>query len=581
MSAQLSNLGSDLSTANSALIGLPRALVQAARISPEQADEWLRGARFGATFLSEVLGAGVLDARQVAEFASNTFALPLLDLDAIDIDGLPISLVDRKIIVNRHVLPLRRRGNRLSLAMADPTDTAALDEVKFQTSLAIDPVVVEYNKITSIIERFLKQRDTRTAAALHDQLASDLGHADEPIADAVVTQTNDADDAPVVRFIKNVITEALTHGASDIHFEPYEKFYRIRIRVDGELRALTAPPLTMRDRIASRLKIISRMDIAEKRAPQDGRFRLAVGSNRTVEFRVSSLPTVHGEKMVLRILDTSGDRLNIDALGYDAAQRQAVLNAIARPYGMILVTGPTGSGKTVSLYSFLNLVNKPGKNIATVEDPAEISLPGANQVSVNDKAGLTFATALRAFLRQDPDIIMVGEIRDAETAQIAVKAAQTGHLVLSTLHTNDAPATLTRLAAMGVAQFNLASSVILITAQRLIRRLCRCKSAVNLSEAALLAAGFMADEIDGSWTPYAPVGCDRCNSSGFKGRIGIFQVVPISDEITRLLMRGASEIEIADESRRAGNTDLRQAGLSKVKAGLTSIEEVMAVTNEK
>jgi type IV pilus assembly protein PilB len=373
--------------------------------------------------------------------------------------------------------------------------------------------------------------------------------------------------------------DAIADGASDIHFEPYERFYRIRYRVDGDLREVTQPPLMLKEKIASRIKVISKLDISEKRVPQDGRMKLVLSRDRQIDFRVSTLPTLHGEKLVLRILDPSSTMLGIEALGYEPDQKESLLEAIGRPYGMILVTGPTGSGKTVSLYTCLNILNKPGVNISTAEDPAEINLPGVNQVNVNEKAGLTFAVALRAFLRQDPDVIMVGEIRDLETAEISIKAAQTGHMVLSTLHTNDAPTTLTRLVNMGVPAFNVASSVILITAQRLARRLCSCKRHADIPIEALLDAGFAEDEIDGSWRPYAGVGCERCKGAGYKGRVGIYQVMPITDEMRRLIMRGGNALEIADQGRLEGVRDMRQSGLLKVKQGLTSLEEVMAVTN--
>jgi type IV pilus assembly protein PilB len=391
--------------------------------------------------------------------------------------------------------------------------------------------------------------------------------------------STEADDAPVVKFIHKVLLDAINDGASDIHFEPYEGFYRIRFRVDGELREVSQPPLVLKEKISSRIKIISRLDIAEKRAPQDGRMKFQVAKNRAIDFRVSTLPTVHGEKIVMRILDPSSARLGIDSLGYDPDQKAALLHAIHRPYGMILVTGPTGSGKTVSMYTCLNILNQPGINIAAVEDPAEITMSGINQVNVNERAGLTFAAALKAFLRQDPDIIMVGEIRDLETAEIAVKAAQTGHLVLSTVHTNDAPTTLTRLLNMGIPAYNIASSVILITAQRLARRLCACKTPVTIPRDALLAAGFSEEDLDGSWQTWGPQGCERCKGSGYKGRVGIYQVMPIAEEIQRIIMRGGNSIEIAEQAQLDGVRDLRQSALLKVRQGLTSLEEAVAVTN--
>jgi type IV pilus assembly protein PilB len=397
---------------------------------------------------------------------------------------------------------------------------------------------------------------------------------------ALAEDTSMVDDAPVVRFLQKVLMDAINGGASDIHFEPYEKYYRIRYRIDGELREVSKPPLEIKDTLASRIKVISKLDISEKRIPQDGRMRLVLSAQRTIDFRVSTLPTLFGEKIVMRILDPSSAKLGIDALGYDPDQKEALLAAVNRPYGMVLVTGPTGSGKTVSLYTCLNILNKAGTNISTAEDPSEINLPGVNQVNVNDKAGLTFAAALKSFLRQDPDVIMVGEIRDLETADISIKAAQTGHMVLSTLHTNDAPATLTRMMNMGIAPFNIASAVILITAQRLARRLCNCKAETTIDEEAMFAAGFKEDDLDGSWKAYRPVGCDRCGGSGFKGRVGIYQVMPITEEIQRIILSGGNAMEIAAQAKREGVSDLRSSGLRKVRQGLTTIEEVLGCTNE-
>ena len=397
---------------------------------------------------------------------------------------------------------------------------------------------------------------------------------------ALAEDTSMVDDAPVVRFLQKVLMDAINGGASDIHFEPYEKYYRIRYRIDGELREVSKPPLEIKDTLASRIKVISKLDISEKRIPQDGRMRLVLSAQRTIDFRVSTLPTLFGEKIVMRILDPSSAKLGIDALGYDPDQKEALLAAVNRPYGMVLVTGPTGSGKTVSLYTCLNILNKAGTNISTAEDPSEINLPGVNQVNVNDKAGLSFAAALKSFLRQDPDVIMVGEIRDLETADISIKAAQTGHMVLSTLHTNDAPTTLTRMMNMGIAPFNIASAVIMITAQRLARRLCTCKAEIAIDEDAMLAAGFKDADLDGSWKAYRPVGCERCGGGGFKGRVGIYQVMPISEEIQRIILAGGNAMEIAAQSKREGVSDLRQSGLRKVKQGLTTIEEVLGCTNE-
>jgi type IV pilus assembly protein PilB len=390
----------------------------------------------------------------------------------------------------------------------------------------------------------------------------------------------DIDDAPVVRFLQKILIDAINLGASDLHFEPFEKFYRIRFRVDGVLREIAQPPLAIKEKLASRIKVISKLDISEKRVPQDGRMKLAMSKTRSIDFRVSTLPTLYGEKIVMRILDATQAQMGIESLGYEPEQKEMLMNAIQRPYGMVLVTGPTGSGKTVSLYTCLNILNKPGINISTAEDPAEINLPGVNQVNVNDRAGLTFPVALKAFLRQDPDIIMVGEIRDLETADIAIKAAQTGHMVFSTLHTNDAPATLTRLMNMGVAPFNIASSVILITAQRLARRLCTCKQPTTIPEEALIQAGFTEDDLDGTWMPYKAVGCERCTGSGYKGRVGIYQIMPISESIERIILAHGTALEIEEQACRDGVKTLRQAGLVKVKQGMTSLEEVLGCTNE-
>jgi type IV pilus assembly protein PilB len=563
-----------------ALSGLARALVQHGRLPEAVAEDLQTQARgAGSTFIETLVGAKRLSAMEVAEFASLAFGLPLLDLDAADAGAFPLEVVDRKLMRERRILPLRKRGNRLAVAISDPSHTQVLDEVKFQTSMSIDPIVVEDDKLRQVLAQILEKSDTSLKQFVDEDLSLEFGEAEADTGTDAAAGA-EVDDAPVVKFIQKVMIDAINDGASDIHLEPYEKFYRIRFRVDGELREITQPPIVLKEKIASRIKVISRLDISEKRVPQDGRMKLVLSKDRAIDFRVSTLPTLHGEKLVLRILDPSSAMLGVDALGYEPEQKKALLGAVERPYGMILVTGPTGSGKTVSLYTCLNLLNKPGINISTAEDPAEINLPGVNQVNVNEKAGLTFASALRAFLRQDPDIIMVGEIRDLETAEISVKAAQTGHLVLSTLHTNDAPTTLTRLMNMGVPAFNIASSVILITAQRLARRLCGCKKPTDLPVEALLEAGFQEEDLDGTWRPYHAVGCERCKGSGYKGRVGIYQVMPISDEMRRLIMRGGNAMEIADQARIEGIADLRQSGLLKVRQGVTSLEEVMAVTNE-
>jgi type IV pilus assembly protein PilB len=563
-----------------AMSGLARALVQHGRLPENVAEELTALARsHGSGFIEQLVTSRKMSTLDIAEFASRTFGLPLLDLEALDTSGLPVDLVDKKLMRERRVLPLRKRGNRLAVAVSDPSNTQVLDEVKFQTSMSIDAIVVEDDKLRTVLTRVLERAETSLKQLIDEDLSVEFTD-DEAQKAAIDAAASEVDDAPVVKFIQKVMLDAISDGASDIHFEPYERFYRIRFRIDGELREITQPPLVLREKIASRLKVISKLDISEKRVPQDGRLKLVLSKERAIDFRVSTLPTLYGEKLVLRILDSSAANLNIDALGYEPDQKAAILEAVERPYGMVLVTGPTGSGKTISLYTCLNLLNKPGINISTAEDPAEINLPGINQVNLNEKAGLTFAAALRAFLRQDPDIIMVGEIRDLETAEISVKAAQTGHLVLATLHTNDAPTTLMRLVNMGIPAFNVASSVILITAQRLARRLCTCKKQTDIPIEALLGAGFDEADLDGTWRPYAPGGCDRCKGSGYKGRTGIYQVMPITDEMRRVIMRGGNALEIADQARLEGVRDLRQSGLTKVRQGITSLEEVMGVTNE-
>jgi type IV pilus assembly protein PilB len=512
-------------------------------------------------------------------FASRAFGTPMMDLSGFDVEHIDKDLVDARLAANRRVLPLHKRGNRLFVAVSDPANLQALDEVRFKTNLVVDPVVVEDDKLGQIIAKLGETTGQKVSNLVSDEdLEIDIDAGARPAEDEA---NPDVDDAPVVRYLQKILVDAISAGVSDIHFEPYERFYRIRYRLDGQLVEIAQPPLAIKDKMASRIKVISKLDISEKRVPQDGRMKLVLSKNRAIDFRVSTLPTLYGEKLVLRILDAAGIKLGIEALGYEPGQQQLLMDAIKRPYGMILVTGPTGSGKTVSLYTCLNILNQPGTNISTAEDPAEIQLAGVNQVNLNEKAGLTFATALRAFLRQDPDIIMVGEIRDLETADIAVKASQTGHLVLSTLHTNDAPATLMRLLNMGVAPFNIASSVILITAQRLGRKLCtQCKRPEDIPPEALLQAGFGEEDLDGSWQAFGPTGCDACKGTGYKGRIGIYEVMPISDEMRQLIMRSANALDIADQSQKEGVKNLRQSGLLKVKQAVTSLEEIEAITNE-
>jgi type IV pilus assembly protein PilB len=443
----------------------------------------------------------------------------------------------------------------------------------------VDWVIGEYDKLTKLVEA-----SSATAAETMESIVGGDFEFDEDMTESVSAgddsaNTSEVEDAPIVKFLQKMLIDAFNMRASDLHFEPFEHTYRVRFRIDGELREISSPPVAIKEKLAARIKVISKLDISEKRVPQDGKMKLKIGPDRVIDFRVSTLPTMFGEKIVIRILDPSSAKLGIDALGYEPIEKERLLEAIKRPYGMVLVTGPTGSGKTVSLYTCLNILNTAGVNISTAEDPAEITLPGVNQVSMNEKAGMTFPVALKAFLRQDPDIIMVGEIRDVETADIAIKAAQTGHLVLSTLHTNDAPTTLTRMRNMGIAPFNIASSVILITAQRLARRLCPlCKTPVEIPRDTLLQAGFNEEDVDGSWSPFHPVGCAKCNN-GYKGRLGIYQVMPISEEIQRIVLRDGSALEIAAQAQAEGVRSLRQSGLHKVKLGMTSLEEVLGCTN--
>jgi type IV pilus assembly protein PilB len=559
------------------LAGLGRALVQHQRLRLDQATDIQRRADEAESgFVDALLASGVMNARQLAAFAAEVFGHPLLDLSAVDPAALPTDVLDRKFASETGVVALGKRGGRLSVALSDPTDTKLLDRIRFTAQASVEAIVVEHDKLLRLVEKL-----GRSAADTLDEIAGEVEGVDVTNDEqAGQVDSSDIDDAPVVRFLQKILVDAIQAGASDLHFEPFEKFYRIRFRVDGELREIAQPPLAIKEKLASRIKVISRLDISEKRVPQDGRMKLVLSGNRAIDFRVSTLPTLFGEKIVMRILDPAQAKLGIDALGYEPDQKEALIDAIRRPYGMVLVTGPTGSGKTVSLYSCLNILNEPGVNISTAEDPAEINLPGVNQVNVNEKAGLTFAAALRAFLRQDPDVIMVGEIRDLETADIAIKAAQTGHLVMSTLHTNDAPTTLTRLANMGVPAFNIASSVSLITAQRLARRLCNCKQPLEVDEGALLNAGFLESDLDGSWMPYRPVGCERCNGSGYKGRVGIYQVMPITEEMQKLILAGGNALQIAAQADAEGVRDLRRSGLMKVMQGMTSIEEILGVTNE-
>ncbi len=560
--------------------GLARALMQAGRLSSQQAEAIQKKTSIDKTpFIDALLQGGAIDARALAMFCSETFGYPLVDLSAINVSSLPEKIIDAKLMQSQRVIALVKRGNKMSVAISDPTNIQALDQIKFQTEASVEPVVVQHDVLVQLLSVLGKNSEQNLTELIGDE--QDLEFVeDDAVASPADLGTADIDDAPIVKFLNKILLDAINLGASDIHFEPFEKFYRIRLRIDGVLREHAQPPLAIKDKLVSRIKVLSKLDISEKRVPQDGRMKLVLSQTKAIDFRVSTLPTLFGEKTVMRILDATQAQMGIDALGYDPDQKEILMEAIQRPYGMVLVTGPTGSGKTVSLYTCLNVINKPGINISTAEDPAEINLPGVNQVNVNDKAGLTFAVALKSFLRQDPDIIMVGEIRDLETADIAIKAAQTGHMVFSTLHTNDAPSTLTRLMNMGVAPFNIASSVILITAQRLARRLCTCKQPAVVLDEILLQAGFKEEELDGTWQPYKPIGCDRCSGSGYKGRVGIYQIMPITDEIERIILANGTAPEIAQQSESEGVRSLRQSGLMKVRQGLTSLEEVLGCTNE-
>jgi type IV pilus assembly protein PilB len=564
------------------LSGLPRRLVQDGVVSEADLTAALEAIGGKSANLVPHLVANRLgDPRQIAIAAAHEFGVPLLDLDAVDLDLDVVKLVDEKLLLKHRILPILQRGKRLFIAVCDPTNLQALDDIKFQTTLRIEPVVVEQDKLDARVARAIEAVDTTMSTFEEDDF--DLENLEVSAGDEELSSeqsSSDIDDAPIVRFVNKVMVDAIKKGASDIHFEPYEKHFRIRLRQDGVLTEIARPPVALAMKISARLKVMARLDIAERRIPQDGRIKLKLSKNRAIDFRVNTLPTLFGEKVVCRILDPSSAQLGIDALGYEEHQKQLYLENLAKPYGMILVTGPTGSGKTVSLYTGLNILNTADRNISTAEDPAEINMPGVNQVNVNPKVGLTFAAALRAFLRQDPDIIMVGEIRDLETAEIAIKAAQTGHLVLSTLHTNDAPKTLTRLVDMGVKPYAIASSVSLIIAQRLARRLCsNCKEPVDIPAEALFKEGFTQADVDAGVTIFSAKGCSSC-TNGYKGRVGIYQVMRVSEQIGRIIMEGGNAIQIEEQAAKEGVADLRRSGLKKVKDGLTSLEEINRVTIE-
>jgi type IV pilus assembly protein PilB len=564
------------------LSGLPQRLVQDGVVTEADALSALAAARDRKShFVHQLVASGAAKARDVAIAASTEFGVPLLDLDSLSIDSDVTRLVSEKLLAKHRVLPMFRRGKRLFLGVSDPTDQHAIDEIKFQTGMSVDAVIVEDDKLQKAVDKAIEQVEAQTNALSVDDDGVDLeglevSGGDDPEGDSV--SRDDVEDAPIVRFVNKLMLDAIRRGASDIHFEPYEKIYRVRYRVDGVLKEVAQPPVQLANKLAARLKVMSRLDIAERRVPQDGRIKMKLSKTRAIDFRVSTCPTLYGEKVVMRILDPSQAMLGIDALGYEPFQKDLYMKFLAKPQGMILVTGPTGSGKTVSLYTGLNILNREDTNISTAEDPSEINLPGVNQVNVNPKVGLTFASALRSFLRQDPDVIMVGEIRDLETAEIAIKAAQTGHLVLSTLHTNDAPQTLTRLVDMGVKPYAIATSVSLIIAQRLARRLCaNCKQPIDVPAEALRKEGFPDVEIAKGIQIYAPKGCGNC-TDGYKGRLGIYQVMPVTEDIGRIIMAGGNSIEINDSAKAAGVWDLRRSGLSKVQAGLTSLEEINSVT---
>ncbi len=570
-----------MATANSDLHfgGLIKCLVDQDILSEEDAVSHTEQAqKKKLPIISHLVTNKIVDSKIIASVASVEFGVPFFDLNAIETESLPVNLVSEKLIRQHHALPLFKRGNRLFIAVSDPTNFQALDEIKFHTRLNTETILVEEDKLSQVIESAMDAADTSMSDLLDEDLDNlEISGGDE--APAQEDSDSDIDDAPIVRFVNKILLDSIKKGVSDIHLEPYEKTFRIRFRGDGVLYEAASPPANIANRIISRIKVMSRMDIAERRVPQDGRIKMQLSKNRAIDFRVNTCPTLFGEKVVLRILDPSSAQIGIEKLGFEPDQQKLFLDAIHRPYGMVLVTGPTGSGKTVSLYTGLNILNKIERNISTAEDPVEITVEGINQVNVNPKAGLTFASALKAFLRQDPDIIMVGEIRDIETASIAVKAAQTGHLVLSTLHTNDAPQTINRLMQMGIEPFNIVSAVNLIMAQRLGRRLCEhCKKEADYPEKTYLDAGFTKQEMN-DFKIFSPVGCEHCND-GYKGRVGIYQVLPISEAMRALILNGGNALQMAELAKSEGINDLRTSGLLKVKQGITSLEEIDRITEE-
>ena len=564
---------------NIKLSGLGRRLVQDKLLSKVDAEKaQAESLKQKTHFTTYLIDKKLVDSRSIAWSACQEFGVPLFDLATMDLENAPIKLVDEKLIRKHRALPLHKRGNRLFLAVSDPTNVHGLDEIKFHTGAIAEAILVEEDKLAAAIEQALEAQDTSMDDLLDDDL-DNLEISSDDDKDKDDDNDSDIDDAPVVRFVNKVLLDAIKKGASDVHFEPYEKYYRVRFRQDGILYEMATPPLNLSNRLSARIKVMARLDVSERRVPQDGRIKMKLSKSRSIDFRVSTCPTLFGEKVVLRILDPSSAKMGIDALGYEEEQKRLFLESIHKPYGMVLVTGPTGSGKTVSLYTAVNILNTADVNISTAEDPVEINLAGVNQVNIDEKTGMTFTKALKAFLRQDPDIILVGEIRDLETGEIAIKAAQTGHMVLSTLHTNDAPQTLNRMVNMGIAPFNIASAVQLIIAQRLARRLCsHCKAIEEIPKDTLTQEGFREDEID-ELKVYGPVGCDKC-TNGYKGRVGIYQVMPISEAISRLVMEGGNSIEIADQAKLEKIPDLRASGLQKIRDGLTGLEEINRVTKD-
>ncbi len=563
--------------------GLARKLVQMGRLDETKAVELLEKAKNNKTFLVTcIIEENIMSASELALISSEAFGIPLLNLKSINLEYLPKNILNERIIREFHALPIYKRGNRLYLAISDPTNVTAMDEFRFGTGLSIEAIMVEDPDLRICIEQVLTSSESQSFTGLEDADLDSLdiiSSEEDGFQSSNFGGSTDADDAPIVRFVNKILLDAINRTASDIHFEPYEKNYRIRYRQDGILSEISTPPVNIGSRLCARLKVMSKLDISKRRIPQYGRFKMNISKNRSVDFRVSTCPTLFGEKVVMRILDPANAKLGIDALGYEEKQKEQFLYAIHRPQGMVLVTGPTGSGKTISLYTALNILNTNEVNISTAEDPVEINLPGINQVSVNPKAGLSFSAALKSFLRQDPDIVMVGEIRDLETVEIAVKASQTGHLVLSTLHTNSAPETIMRLVNMGVQPFNLATSVILVVAQRLARKLCsHCKEEITIPKEAILETGFKEEELP-TLKLFGPKGCEQCNQ-GYKGRVGLYEVLPISKEMGKIIMQHGSAIDIAHQMDKEGFITLRRAGLNKVKLGLTSLEEVNRVTKD-